>query len=82
MAEIQQPQIKKVETDGLPAAGEFVLVHCPSSLGEVYHPDTSMALLDGVIISLVICSVVGVGFGTNPASKVANLGPMESLNQE
>lgn len=28
MAEMQQPNIKRIETDGLPAAGEYVLVHC------------------------------------------------------
>ena len=38
--------------------------------------------LDWAIIGLVICSVVGIVFGTYPAYKAANLDPIESLRYE
>ena len=38
--------------------------------------------VDWVVIGLVICSVVGVVFGTYPAYKAANLDPIESLRYE
>jgi putative ABC transport system permease protein len=38
--------------------------------------------IDWVIIGLVICSVVGIVFGTYPAYKAANLDPIESLRYE
>jgi putative ABC transport system permease protein len=38
--------------------------------------------LDWVIIGLVICSIVGVIFGTYPAFKAANLDPIDSLRYE
>jgi putative ABC transport system permease protein len=38
--------------------------------------------VDWVIIGLVICSIVGVVFGTYPAYKAANLDPIESLRYE
>jgi putative ABC transport system permease protein len=37
---------------------------------------------DWVVIGLVICSVVGIVFGTYPAYKAANLDPIESLRYE
>ena len=38
--------------------------------------------VDWAIIGLVICSVVGIVFGTYPAYKAANLDPIESLRYE
>jgi putative ABC transport system permease protein len=38
--------------------------------------------IDWAIIGLVICSVVGIVFGTYPAYKAANLDPIESLRYE
>lgn len=38
--------------------------------------------IDWTIIGLVICSVVGIVFGTYPAYKAANLDPIESLRYE
>jgi putative ABC transport system permease protein len=38
--------------------------------------------VDWVIIGLVICSVVGIVFGTYPAFKAANLDPIDSLRYE
>jgi putative ABC transport system permease protein len=37
---------------------------------------------DWVVLGLIICSIVGIGFGTYPAWKAANLDPIESLRYE
>ncbi|HEY5910468.1 MAG TPA: ABC transporter permease [Verrucomicrobiae bacterium] len=43
---------------------------------------TPVIPVDWVVIGLVICSVVGIVFGTYPAYKAANLDPIESLRYE
>jgi putative ABC transport system permease protein len=43
---------------------------------------TPVIPVDWVILGLLICSVVGIVFGTYPAYKAANLDPIESLRYE
>lgn len=43
---------------------------------------TPVVPMDWVVIGLVVCSVVGIVFGTYPAFKAANLDPIESLRYE
>jgi len=43
---------------------------------------TPVLPVDWIVIGLVICSIVGIVFGTYPAYKAANLDPIESLRYE
>jgi putative ABC transport system permease protein len=43
---------------------------------------TPVIPVDWVVIGLVICSIVGIVFGTYPAYKAANLDPIDSLRYE
>ncbi|MGA2866121.1 MAG: ABC transporter permease [Verrucomicrobiota bacterium] len=43
---------------------------------------TPVVPVDWIVIGLVICSIVGIVFGTYPAFKAANLDPIESLRYE
>jgi putative ABC transport system permease protein len=52
------------------------------NLAALYLKVTPVIPLDWVLLGLLICSVVGVVFGTYPAWKAANLDPIESLRYE
>jgi len=43
---------------------------------------TPVVPVDWIILGLVICSIVGIIFGTYPAYKAANLDPIDSLRYE
>jgi len=48
----------------------------------LYLKLTPVIPFDWVVLGLVICSIVGIVFGTYPAYKAANLDPIESLRYE
>ena len=52
------------------------------NLAAFYLKLTPVIPVDWVVIGLVICSIVGIVFGTYPAYKAANLDPIESLRYE
>ncbi len=52
------------------------------NLAAYYFEVPPIIPVDWVIFGLVICSVVGVVFGTYPAVKAANLDPIDSLRYE
>jgi putative ABC transport system permease protein len=52
------------------------------NLAALYLKVPAVIPVDWVVIGLVICSVVGLVFGTYPAFKAANLDPIESLRYE
>lgn len=52
------------------------------NIAAYYMEVTPVIPFDWVAIGLIICSVVGIIFGTYPAYKAANLDPIESLRYE
>jgi putative ABC transport system permease protein len=52
------------------------------NIAAYYFEVPAVIPIDWVIIGLVICSLVGIVFGTYPAVKAANLDPVESLRYE
>ena len=52
------------------------------NVGAYYLKLPPVIPVDWALIALVICSVVGIVFGTYPAIKAANLDPVESLRYE
>ena len=60
-----------------------VLLGIAGGNAAAYLMDLSPVIpFDWAIIGLVICSIVGIVFGTYPAYKAANLDPIESLRYE
>jgi putative ABC transport system permease protein len=47
----------------------------------VFHVPAQIPI-DWAIIGLVVCSVIGIGFGIYPAYKAAKLDPIDSLRYE
>jgi len=47
-----------------------------------YLEATAVIPIDWVVIGVLLCIFIGVGFGTYPAYKAANLDPIESLRYE
>jgi putative ABC transport system permease protein len=37
---------------------------------------------DWVVIGLIVCSIIGIAFGTYPAFKAAKLNPIDALRYE
>jgi putative ABC transport system permease protein len=48
----------------------------------IYFGTPPVVPMDWVVLGLLICSAVGIIFGTYPAFKAANLDPIESLRYE
>jgi putative ABC transport system permease protein len=48
----------------------------------LYMKEPPAIPVDGIIMGILICSVVGIIFGSYPAYKAANLDPIESLRYE
>ena len=59
-----------------------VLGIASGNVGAYYLKLPPVIPVDWALIALVICSVVGIVFGTYPAIKAANLDPVESLRYE
>ena len=52
------------------------------NIAAYYLEVTPVVPVDWVVLGLLICSLVGIVFGTYPAIKAANLDPIESLRYE
>jgi putative ABC transport system permease protein len=52
------------------------------NVGAMFLKTPPVIPLDWVVFGLMLCSVVGIVFGTYPAVKAANLDPVDSLRYE
>jgi putative ABC transport system permease protein len=62
-------------------AGIVIGIGAGNILGSVLHTPISIPY-DWVVIGLLVCSAIGILFGTYPAYKAAKLNPIDALRYE